>query len=312
MSSTRRILITGAGSGIGLETALKLSENGHTVIAGIRNPDKFKKAWKARAGNTPPPFQISKFDVTKATEVNREIKRLLKDGSIDTLINNAGYGLYGCFEELPDKQFQEQFDTNLFGILNVTRALLPAMRAMHAGQIINVSSILGRVVLPTGSAYCSSKWAVSGFTRSLRYELSPLGIQVCAVEPGLIRTAFKENMRVPAIQESSGNSPGRKRSEKKSLSNPSNRGISRDNHSDYEPFNHMIAAEIKEYGRFSTPAEKAGRKLSALVERRRLPASYRIGLDAKLVYGATRLLPESWLDAALKLGTKRTYNAAGN
>ena len=141
MSSTRRILITGAGSGIGLETALKLSENGHTVIAGIRNPDKFKKAWKARAGNTPPPFQISKFDVTKATEVNREIKRLLKDGSIDTLINNAGYGLYGCFEELPDKQFQEQFDTNLFGILNVTRALLPAMRAMHAGQIINVSSI---------------------------------------------------------------------------------------------------------------------------------------------------------------------------
>ena len=282
MSLKRRILITGAGSGIGLETALKLSRMGHEVIAGIRNPQKFEKYWKSVGENSAVPFQISKFDVTSPREVKNQIGKLLKQGPIHTLINNAGYGLYGCFEELPDSDFKKQFDTNLFGILNVSRALLPSMRNLENAQIINISSILGRIVLPTGSAYCSSKWAVSGFSRSLRYELEPLGVQVCTVEPGLIRTHFKDNMQVPS----------------QNLQGP------------YGPFNRMIASEIKEYGAFSTPANRAGEKLAKLVQRKRLPSNYRIGLDAKLVYAATRILPESVLDFAVQIGTKQQFKKA--
>ncbi len=280
MSTERRILITGAGSGIGLETALHLASMGHEVIAGIRNPQKFEKYWKSRGEGSSPPFSIAKFDVTSQREAKSQIGKLFKTGPIHTLINNAGYGLYGCFEELPDEDFRGQFETNLFGILNVSRLLLPSMRELGNAQIINISSILGRVVLPTGSAYCSSKWAVSGFSRSLRYELAPHGVQVCTVEPGLIRTEFKANMQVPSL---------------KQLQGP------------YGPFNRMIASELKQYGAFSTPASKAGKKVAALVKKSRLPASYRIGMDAKLVYATTRILPESWLDFAFRMGTKRQF-----
>ncbi|MEQ8353237.1 MAG: SDR family oxidoreductase [Leptospiraceae bacterium] len=284
MNTVRRILITGAGSGIGLETALQLSRMGHEVIAGIRNPNKFQKLWKSRGEKSPPPFKIARFDVTSAREVKTQIARELKNGPIHTLINNAGYGLYGCFEELPASAFQKQMDTNLQGILNVTKELLPSLRSIENAQIINVSSILGRVVLPTGSAYCTSKWAVSGFTKSLRYELVPLGIQVCAVEPGLIRTEFKTNMQVPSLEK---------------LKGP------------YGPYNRMIGSEIKEYGSFSTPAFRAGQKIAALVQKRNLPGTYRIGTDAKLVYAATKLIPESWLDLAFRMGTKRRFKNAG-
>ena len=281
MASPKRILITGAGSGIGLETALELSRRKQSVIAGIRNPKKFQAHWKEIGMEGAPPFEIASFDVTRPDQIKKEVARLLKKGPIHCLINNAGYGLYGCFEELNSNDFAHQFDTNVYGIMNVSRALLPHMRERGSGSIINISSILGRIVLPTGSAYCSSKWAVSGFSRSLRYELAPLGLQVCTVEPGLIRTSFKANMQVPSLEKTTG---------------------------PYSAFNRMIGSEIKQYGRLSTSAARAGKRLADLTMKSSLPASYRIGLDAKLTYALSRTLPESWLDFLFRMGTKRMVN----
>ncbi|MCB1302878.1 MAG: SDR family oxidoreductase, partial [Leptospiraceae bacterium] len=192
--NSRRILITGAGSGIGLETALELFHRGHQVIGIIRNQKKFNAMWKERS-TEPPPFSIINFDVTDEKKAATAVARILKEGPVDVLINNAGYGQYGCFEELPGSDYRQQFETNVFGLMQMTRLVLPSMRKRGKGSILNVSSILGRVALPTGTPYCSSKWAVSGFTRALRFELAPLGIQVCGVEPGLIRTSFKANMQ---------------------------------------------------------------------------------------------------------------------
>lgn len=279
MRQQKRILITGAGSGIGLETAIQLSREGHEVLAGIRNGKKFHAHWNERSPGTQIPFTIVPLDVNKPRQIKTEIGKLLRQAPVDTLINNAGYGLYGCFEELDAQSFEDQFQTNLFGLLNVTRAILPSMRERAKGQIVNISSILGRIVLPTGSAYCSSKWAVSGFSRSLRYEMAPFGVQVCNVEPGLIRTAFKSNMQVPSLENIQG---------------------------PYAGYNRMIAREIKEYGKLSTGAQTAARKLVKLIGRRTLPASFRIGADAKLVYAITRLLPESLQDVLFRFGTART------
>lgn len=181
------VLITGTSSGIGMSAALECAAAGHRVVATMRAPEKRKpleEAARAR-GVT---LHVEQLDVT-ADGVGAKVRELtLKYGPFYGLVNNAGVAVGGAFEEQSEGEIREQFETNVFGLMNVTRAVLPSMRAAQRGRILNVSSLSGRVALPLLSAYAASKHAVEGFSEALRWELEPFGVEVCLIEPGTFRT----------------------------------------------------------------------------------------------------------------------------
>ncbi|HSO00585.1 MAG TPA: SDR family NAD(P)-dependent oxidoreductase [Candidatus Nanopelagicales bacterium] len=189
------VLVTGAGSGIGLTAAVRCAAAGHRVIATVRNLDR-RVALEAAAKERGVRVEIEQLDVT-APQVTARIKELiLKYGPIYALVNNAGIAVGGPFEEQSDGEVREQFETNVFGLMAVTRAVLPSMRAAQRGRIINLSSLSGRLGLPGVSIYAATKHAVEGFSEALRWELAPFGVDVCLVEPGTFKTAiFFENRR---------------------------------------------------------------------------------------------------------------------
>jgi NAD(P)-dependent dehydrogenase (short-subunit alcohol dehydrogenase family) len=189
------VLITGTSSGIGLSTAIECAAAGFRVIATMRNLDRRKEldeAAKARGVS----LSVEQLDVT-ADNVAPKIRELvLKYGPFYGLVNNAGIAIGGAFEEQSEADVREQFETNVFGLMAVTRAVLPTMRAAKRGRIINVSSVSGRVGLPLVSTYAATKHAVEGLSESLRWELEGFGIEVCLVEPGTFKTPiFFANLR---------------------------------------------------------------------------------------------------------------------
>lgn len=190
------ILITGCSSGFGLLMAARLASHGHTVVATLRNRNKsgaLLEEVKRRGGN----ILLLTMDVTDKLSIKKVVAEIGdKYGHIDVLINNAGFGIGGFFEDLSDQEIRDQFETNFFGVQNVTRAVLPFMRPRRQGKIINISSIAGLHASPAFSAYNASKWALEAFSESLRYELQPFNIKVCMIEPGTYRTKiFDENAR---------------------------------------------------------------------------------------------------------------------
>jgi NAD(P)-dependent dehydrogenase (short-subunit alcohol dehydrogenase family) len=190
MDTKKTFLITGATAGIGRETALHLARRGHTVFATGRN-DAALAALAREAGGLP--LQTLRLDVTSPAsigEAHGEILRRTGGAGIDVLVNNAGYGKGGPLEEVSDAELRGQYDTNVFGLMAVTRAFLPQLRARR-GRVINVSSIGGKVSMPFMGAYNSTKFAVEALSDALRVELAPAGIDVVLVEPGPIRTNFE-------------------------------------------------------------------------------------------------------------------------
>lgn len=185
---TKTVLITGASTGLGKAAALRFQREGWNVIATMRNPEA---PGVAELGALPNVL-IARLDVQDLASIERAVAAgLARFGRIDVLINNAGFGLFGVFEGTPRAKLQEQFDVNVFGVMDVTRALLPHFRERRAGVIINVSSGAGVFTLPMISAYSASKFALEGFSESLSYELLPLGIVVKIVEPGgVVSTNF--------------------------------------------------------------------------------------------------------------------------
>jgi len=183
-------IVTGSSSGIGFETSLMLAENGFNVYATMRDLSKSEKIRKI-ADNKKLPIEVGQLDVTSEQSVENAISAIVElEGQIDVLVNNAGYGLMGPAEELTIDELREQFETNLFGVLRTTKKVLPVMRKNQQGTIINMSSIVGKVGIPTMSGYVSSKFALEGLMESMRYELEPFGIRVVLVEPGVIKTNF--------------------------------------------------------------------------------------------------------------------------
>ncbi|WP_422355352.1 SDR family oxidoreductase [Roseivirga pacifica] len=183
------ILITGASSGIGRATAALFASKGWNVIAGMRNTND------GEALKTTSHILIVELDVTSLETIQTAINLgIEKFGKIDTLLNNAGYAQYGIFESISDKKIRQQFEINLFGSMNVTRALLPHMRKQRQGTIINVSSGSGRFSVPLMSAYNASKFALEGFSESLAYELASQNIRVKIIEPGKTSSNFQERL----------------------------------------------------------------------------------------------------------------------
>lgn len=182
---TETIFITGASSGIGKATALYFQDKGWNVVATLRDP--------AQAGDLAAlsGVLVTRLDVTDSASVTAAVDAAhARFGAIDVLLNNAGYGAYGPLEAFDMDGIRRQFDTNVIGLLEVTKAVLPSMRARGKGMIVNISSIGGRMTFPLGTLYHGTKFAVEGLSEALHYELEPLGLRVKIVEPGMIATDF--------------------------------------------------------------------------------------------------------------------------
>lgn len=179
------VLITGASSGIGEAAARHFQAHGWNVVATMRTPEKGQEL-AALEG-----VSVLRLDVNDPVSIDEAVTATLdRFGRLDVLVNNAGYALVGPFEAMDDEQIRRQFETNVFGLMRVTRAVLPILREQRSGTIVNVASIGGRLAFPLYSPYHGTKWAVEGFSESLQYELEPFGIRVRIVEPGPIRTDF--------------------------------------------------------------------------------------------------------------------------
>src|ERR1041384_7256436 len=186
-------LITGSSSGIGYETALTLARSGFCTYAGVRKMKNTETLEKIIAKEKLD-LNILQLDVNDRSSIDNAINRIeTEEKRIDVLINNAGYGLVGFFEELELDEIRKQFETNFFGVLDVTKKVIPIMREQNSGTIINLSSGAGQVGFPGISAYVSTKFAIEGFSESLMYELFPFGIRVIIIEPGVIKTNFFNN-----------------------------------------------------------------------------------------------------------------------
>jgi short-subunit dehydrogenase len=191
MSTSKIVLITGATAGIGRTTALHLAREGHHVIASGRKAAELMTLKGEAAGLR---LDTLMLDVTSAASIAAavtEVDKLTDGHGVDVLVNNAGFGILGPTSEINDVEMRRQYDTNVFGLMNVTRAFLPRMRDRRAGRIINVSSVGGRITLPFFGVYNSTKYAVESLSDALRYELRPFNIDVVLIEPGVIRTNFE-------------------------------------------------------------------------------------------------------------------------
>ncbi|MFS0557498.1 oxidoreductase [Brevibacillus sp. 179-C9.3 HS] len=187
-------LVTGTSSGFGMHASVALVKAGFQVIASMRDLtkrdplDKFASLHIAHDH-----MEIISLDVTNPDQIHEAISSIIeRHGRIDLLLNNAGYACGGFVEEVSSEEWRKQFDVNVFGLIDVTRAVLPYMRQQKSGRIINVSSISGRFGFPGLSPYAASKHAVEGFSESLRLEMLPFRVQVVLVEPGSFRTAIWE------------------------------------------------------------------------------------------------------------------------
>lgn len=186
LSMDKVILITGASSGIGNETAKLFQTKNWKVAATMRSPEKAEDLERVAD------IECIRLDVTDVESISLAIQTTLdKFGRIDAVVNNAGYGLVGAFEAAAPEQIKRQFETNVFGLMNVCRQILPYFRQEKRGIIVNVASMGGRITFPLYSLYHATKWAVEGFSESLQYELEQFNIRVKIIEPGPIKTEFQ-------------------------------------------------------------------------------------------------------------------------
>ncbi|MCD4780067.1 MAG: SDR family oxidoreductase [Candidatus Omnitrophica bacterium] len=190
------VLITGCSSGFGLTIAAHLAQEGYRVIPTMRDLDK-KGPLQSELNKNNLQANILQLDVTDRASI-REARLQIMDqyGYLDILINNAGYGIGGFFEDLSEQEIRDQMETNFFGVQNITREMIPLMRPRKRGRIINISSVSGFSAAPCFGAYNASKWALEAFSESLFYELKPFGIHVSLIEPGMYPTKiFQENAK---------------------------------------------------------------------------------------------------------------------
>ena len=181
----KTVVITGSSSGIGKAAALYFSKNEWNVAATMRSPEKEMEL--VNLSNV----KLYALDVTNSLSIEQALKKIQKDFSkIDVVVNNAGFGADGVFESMSDEFIEKQFNTNVFGLMRLTREAVKIMRTQKSGTIVQIASVGGRVAFPLYSIYHGTKWAVEGFTESLQYEVAPFNINLKLIEPGVIKTEF--------------------------------------------------------------------------------------------------------------------------
>jgi len=187
MKTQKVWFITGASRGFGLEIARAALVAGDRVVATVR----YQPTQLATTLHNHPALYVVQMDVTQEEQVQAAVKQgIARFGRLDVLVNNAGFGMVTAIEEATDAEVRKQYDTNVFGLLNVTRAVLPYLRQQKSGHIINISSLFGYDAIPGWGLYGSTKFAVEGLSKGLAVELAPLGIHVTVVAPGLFTTDF--------------------------------------------------------------------------------------------------------------------------
>ncbi len=265
-------LITGCSSGFGLLAAIELARAGFRVFATMRNLGRSGalEAALASAGVT---AELMQLDVTDSESMDRAVAEA---GPVDVLVNNAGYGLLGFAEDVSLEELREQFETNFFGLVALTKAFLPSMRERGSGRIIQVSSLNGCLGIPALSAYCSSKFAVEGWSEALRHELLPYGVYVVLVEPGTFKTeVFNSRRRAAALDD--GTSPHVALTKKLEAI-----GVDRANKSKADP---RTVAKV----------------IARAATERRPPLRYPVGIDAKVGTAARSMLPHRVFEFATGL-----------
>jgi len=268
MENQRTVLITGCSSGIGLESAVLMGQKGWRVFATLRD---LKKSGPLRGRSRDLPVEILTLDVDDPKSVQKGAAVVLKKaGGLDALVNNAGWGAFGALEDFTDEEIKAQYETNLFGLFRLTRAVLPAMRTRGRGRILNISSVAGKMTFAGVGLYCSSKHAVEALTESLRLELRPFGVEVGMVEPGQFQTRFKDNRRKSQIFQS-GRSP-------------------------YQ----AVLEKILQYGNGESAKapgpEVVARTIVKALEDQKMALRYPVGTDARWFPFAQRFLPDGLYD----------------
>jgi NAD(P)-dependent dehydrogenase (short-subunit alcohol dehydrogenase family) len=190
-------VVTGSSSGIGFETSLLLARNGFYTYATIRSLDKSSKLVDiSNEEDNNLSLEVLQLDVTDDKSVKDAINIIAdKQGRIDLVVNNAGYGSTGAVEDFSIDEIKAQFETNFFGAIRVIQSVLPLMRKQRTGIIVNISSIGGRIAFPFSPSYASTKFALEGLSEALQYEVDQFGIKVILIEPGIIKTNFLDNIK---------------------------------------------------------------------------------------------------------------------
>ena len=275
--AARVILVTGCSSGIGRATAVEAARRGHRVYATARNINDLADLERPGTGSV----STLALDVTDPGSVRQTVGEVLsRSGRIDALVNNAGYAQYGAVEEVSAEEWRAVFEVNFFGMLDVTRTVLPSMREAGRGTIVLMSSLGGRVSVPFASPYCASKHAIEAVADALRVEMAPFGIQVVAIEPGAIDTRFAERARSivgPLIAK-----PG--------------------------PYRAFYANAEKamdgDFRRGHLPPEAVARVVLDAIESPRPRPRYKVTWLARTLIPLKRALPDRWLDRMMRHSLK--------
>jgi NAD(P)-dependent dehydrogenase (short-subunit alcohol dehydrogenase family) len=262
-------LVTGGSSGIGEATARAFLAKGFTVYAVARRVDRMSAL-------EPDGVLTFAMDVTDDASMVAGIERIITEqGRIDVLVNNAGYGSYGAVEDVPIDEARRQFEVNVFGLARLVQLVTPHMRSRRSGRIINISSVGGKFYEPFGAWYHATKFAVEGFSDSLRMELRPFGIKVVLIEPGPIRTEWNEIAR-DSLLERSGDGP----------------------YADWARRAHGVLERFDDPSRASSPEEVADKIVKATLAKR--PAArYPVGRGARVLTTSRDLLPDRVFDEAV-------------
>lgn len=260
-------VITGASSGFGLLTTLELAKKDYLVIATMRNLEKqVDLISQATKLNLQQNIQVQQLDITDQNSIHSFQLFLKELNRVDLLINNAGYANGGFVEEIPVEEYRKQFETNLFGAISITQLVLPYMREQKSGKIINISSISGQVGFPGLSPYVSSKYALEGWSESLRLEVKPFGIDVALLEPGSYNTNIWEVGKQLAENQSDTTSP-------------------------YKEYMDKIQKHINSGSNtFGNPIDVAN-KIVEIAEAKRTTLRYPIGKGVKFMIFAKKILP---------------------
>jgi NAD(P)-dependent dehydrogenase (short-subunit alcohol dehydrogenase family) len=268
-------LVTGGSSGIGECTVRELLDAGFVVYTAARRVERMQ-------GLADQGAHVFAMDVTDDASMVSGVDRIIAEqGRIDVLVNNAGYGSYGAVEDVPIDEARRQFEVNVFGLARLTQLVTPRMREQGSGRIINISSIGGKFYEPFGAWYHATKFAVEGFSDSLRLELKPFGIDVVLIEPGPILTEWNEIARDSLLERSGDTAYGR-----------------------YARRAHKVLTEFDRPGRASKP-EAVARKIRKAATTRHPAARYPVGRGARMITGSRDHLPDRLFDQVVS----RMYGA---
>ena len=270
---SKAVLITGCSTGIGRATAERLAEKNWRVYATARRLEAI--ADLAKRG-----CRTLALDVCDEASMRAAVAAVEQaEGAVGVLINNAGYGQEGAFEEVPMEEIRRQFETNVFGLIRLTQLVLPAMRRQGWGRIVNLSSMGGRLTLPGGAFYHATKYAVEAMSDALRFEVGAFGVAVVVVEPGPIKTQFGDTA-VASVRRLDGASP-------------------------YAAFNAVLARKIREayegpMGRFAAGPDAVARVIERAISASRPRTRYPVTAAARILMGLRRWLPDRAFDGFLR------------